>query len=126
MDRIAVEMEFIFKASPSILYKFLTTPSCLTRWFSDTVNINRDLYVFTWEGYQEEAVLLEDEEDTLLKFRWVETEYEDEFFQFEISRSSVTGETILTITDFADEDEIDEQRNYWDKNVEKLKQACGG
>ncbi len=119
-------MEFIFKASPSILYTFLVTPSCLTRWFSDTVQIHKDLFTFAWDGYQEEALLLEDEEDFLLKFRWVDTEYEDEYFQFQIDQNSVTGETILIITDFADEGEEDEQRIYWEKNVEKLKQACGG
>lgn len=126
MERIIVEMEFIFKASPAILYKFLTAPSCLTRWFSDTVDIDKELFTFAWEGYEEEAILLEDEEDSLLRFQWVDAEAEDEYFQFEIFRSDVTGETILEITDFAYADEVEEQETYWQKNVEKLRQACGG
>lgn len=136
MERVPVELEYIFKASPAILYKFLTAPSCLIRWFSDGVDIERNgvnigghsfpRYTFSWEGYVEEAVLLEEEEKQYLKFRWLDEENEEEFFQFDISLSEVTGETILEITDFAEAGEIDEQLDYWDKNMEKLKKACGG
>lgn len=124
MERVPVEMEYIFKASPTILYKFLTTPSCLIRWFSDSVDIEDEYFTFSWQGYDERAELLEDEPDEHLKFRWLDAE--EEYFQFDIYKSSVTGETILEITDFADEDEVEEQQAYWDKNMDKLKKACGG
>ncbi len=126
MDRVQVEMEFIFRASPAILYKFLTMPDCLIRWFSDGVTIEDDIFTYTWNGYEEQAELLEDEEGEHLRFHWLDSEDEDEYFQFDITRSSVTGETILEITDFADEDEVEEQEAYWEKNMDKLKQACGG
>jgi len=47
MKRIPVDLEYIFKASPAILYKFLTTPACLVRWFCDGVDINADVYTFS-------------------------------------------------------------------------------
>ena len=53
MKRIPVDLEYIFKASPAILYKFLTTPACLVRWFCDGVDINADVYTFTWDGNDE-------------------------------------------------------------------------
>ncbi|MFZ1786900.1 MAG: START-like domain-containing protein, partial [Saprospiraceae bacterium] len=40
MRREKIDLEFIFKASPAIVYQFLTQPACLVRWFCDAVDIN--------------------------------------------------------------------------------------
>ena len=125
MERMSFTMEFIFRASPTILYKFLTTPSCLIRWFCDGVDIEEEQYTFTWDGSEEQAEVLEDIEDELLKFRWLE-EDEDEYLEFNISTSPVTGETILLITDFADSDEVDDQRQLWERQMAVLRQETGG
>ena len=60
MKRIPVDLEYIFKASPAILYKFLTTPACLVRWFCDGVDINGDVYTFSWDGSEENAEVVDD------------------------------------------------------------------
>lgn len=125
MNRVSFDMEFIFKASPNILYKFFTTPSCLIRWFSDDVDIRGDKYIFYWEGTEEVAWLIEDVEEELLRFQWEDSD-DDEYFEYRMSRSPVTNETILEITDFADEDEVDDQRQLWESQIEKLRKETGG
>ncbi len=125
MDRVAFDMEFIFKASPNILYKFLTTPSCLIRWFSDGVDIKDNKYIFKWNGAEEVAYLIEDVEEERLRFQWEDSE-EDEYFEYRMSRSPVTNETILEITDFAYEDEVEDQKQLWHSQIEKLHQETGG
>ena len=126
MERAKLNLEFLFRASPTILYKFFTTPSCLIRWFCDEVDIQGNTYTFIWSGSEEVAFLLEDTEDELLKFQWEDAEDEEEFLEFRISTSPVTGETILEITDFCDEDEVDDQRQYWESQMSQLKKETGG
>ncbi|MEL6669624.1 MAG: START-like domain-containing protein, partial [Bacteroidota bacterium] len=43
------------KASPAIVYKFLTTPACLMRWFCDEVDIEGDTFTYVWAGEPEFA-----------------------------------------------------------------------
>lgn len=126
MERVKLNLEFLFKASPTILYKFFTTPSCLIRWFCDEVDIQNNTFTFIWSGSEEVAFLVEEVEDELVRFQWEDAEDEEEFLEFRISKSPVTGETILEITDFCDEDEMDDQRQYWESQISLLRKETGG
>ena len=125
MKRVSLELEFIFRASPTILYKFFTTPSCLIRWFCDEVDITKQEYTFVWSGAGEMATLIEDIEDERVRFEWEDGE-DGEYFEFRMSKSPVTGETILEITDFCDEDEVDDQKQLWESQMKVLRQETGG
>ena len=126
MKRVQLEMEFIFKASPAMLYQFVTTPSCLIRWFCDQVDITGNAFNFSWDGADENAALIEDQSDSRLRFRWDENDNDDEYFEFRFSKSPITNETILEITDFADEDEMEDQKALWEEQVHQLKVEIGG
>lgn len=119
------QVEFSIRSSPSILFNFLSTPSGLSQWFADEVKANDDHYVFSWNGVGEEAELVELEENKKVKFIWTNSE-EEVFFSFEIDKSEVTGDTILIITDFADEEEIEDQQLLWESQVYTLKRLVGG
>lgn len=125
MDRIKIDLEFLFRASPAILYKFFTTPACLIRWFCDEVDITGDTYTFFWSGSEEVAELIDDIEEERLRFEWEDGE-EGEFLEIRFSRSPVTGETILEITDFCDEDDKDDQVQLWSSQMEQLRKETGG
>jgi uncharacterized protein YndB with AHSA1/START domain len=125
MERVSFDMEFIFRASPTILYRFITTPSCLIRWFCDEVDILGDDYTFVWNGAEEKAILIDDIEDERLRFQWVD-EAEDEYFEFRFYKSPVTNETVMEITDFADADEVQEQKELWLSQIKKLRIETGG
>lgn len=125
MDRVAISMEFIFRASPNILYTFLTTPSCLTRWFCDEIDISGTYFTFLWNGSGEVAELIVDVEDELLRFKWEDAD-DEEYLEFNISQSPVTSETILIVTDFCDADEVEDQKQLWHNQMEQLRKATGG
>ena len=59
MKRAQLKLEYIFRASPQILYQFLTTPSCLIRWFCDNVEIDGGNYTFYWGESSDEATVVE-------------------------------------------------------------------
>ncbi|MEL6970239.1 MAG: START-like domain-containing protein [Bacteroidota bacterium] len=125
MERKKFTMERLFRASPTIMYKFLSTPDCLIRWFCDEVDINGQEYSFSWEGEEEIALLIEDSENERLRFEWEDAD-EGEYLEFKMERSPVTGETILTLTDWADDDEVDDQQKLWDTQLDRLRSATGG
>ncbi|MCH2021038.1 MAG: START-like domain-containing protein [Saprospiraceae bacterium] len=126
MDRVSFTQEFLFRASPTIIYKFLTTPDCLIRWFCDDCNIVDGTYTFEWEGEQEEATILEDIENEQLRIEWEEYQEYEEYLDYKLSRSEVTGETILEITAFCDPDEVEQEQQFWSTQMEGLRRATGG
>ena len=125
MKRVKFDLEFIFRASPTILYKFITTPSCLIRWFCDEVDIQGEVYTFAWSGADEIAEMIDDIEDERVRFHWQDSDNE-EYLEFRFSRSPVTGETIFEITDFSDDDEVDDQKQLWESQIKVLRQETGG
>ena len=126
MERKSFEMEFIFKASPAILYKFLTTPSCLVRWFCDGVDINGEVFTFEWDGAYENAEMIDDIEEERVRFKWEDADNENEYLEFRMYKSPVTNETVLEITDFCDDDEVEDQKALWESQISELRKECGG
>jgi len=126
MERTKIQIEYLFRASPIILHKFLTTPTGLVRWFCDEVDIQGEIYTFFWSGSEEIAELIDDIEGELVRFHWDEAESDEEFLEFNITRSPVTGETILLISDYCDEDEVDDQKELWLSSLNQLKTETGG
>jgi len=124
MKRTKIDLEFIFRASPTILYTFLTSPACLVRWFCDKVDINGTEYAFSWNDSVEIANLVNDIEEENVRFEWAEKEV-GEFLEFRISTSPVTDETILFITDFCDSDEIEDYKSLWESQVRILRKEMG-
>lgn len=125
MERVKFTSEFIFRASPTILYQFLTTPACLIRWFCDEIDIQGETFTFMWNDTEEIAELVMDHEDELVQFKWEDAPSEDEYLEFKIYKSPVTGETILEVTDFCDDDEVEDQKQYWVSQLEKLRKESG-
>lgn len=126
MERVKIDLEYIFRASPAILYKFITTPSCLIRWFCDEVDIQQETFTFAWSGSEEIAELIDDVEDSRVRFQWEDADDDDEYLEFRMRKSPVTNETILEITDYCDADEVDDQRQLWDSQIKQLRSATGG
>ncbi|MEO0041431.1 MAG: hypothetical protein RL329_879 [Bacteroidota bacterium] len=123
--RVMFKTEFIFRASPTIVYQFLTAPACLVRWFCNEVDICDSEYTFTWDGYDERATLIMDIEDELLRFEW-EDALPNEYLEFSITKSPVTEETILIITDFADVGTVPDAKKLWQSQIAQMKTETGG
>jgi len=125
MKRSKVDIEYLCRASPAILYTFLTTPACLVRWFCEAVDIQDDIYTFEWEGSEEIAQLVDDIEEERVRFVWEDGE-EDEYLEFRMYKSDVTNETIFEVTDFCNKGEESETQDYWNNLMDGLRSATGG
>jgi uncharacterized protein YndB with AHSA1/START domain len=117
-------VEFPVRCSPAILYEFLSTPNGLQEWFAEKVDQKENTFYFSWNNATDEADRLAFEENEYVRYRW---EYYDdeEYFEFRITQSPVTNETILQITDFADKIDIKDQQQLWNTQVNDLKHRIG-
>ncbi|CAI8261406.1 MAG: Uncharacterised protein [Bacteroidetes bacterium MED-G17] len=125
MNREKLELEFEVRSSPSVLFNYLSTPSGLVEWFCDDVNLKgKDKFIFIWEGEERVATLQRKVSGKYIKWSW-DDEEESEFFEFSINRDELTGDIALIITDFADEDEVEEMELLWESQVQDLRNALG-
>lgn len=118
------ELEYLIKSAPKILYSRLGTPDGLEQWFADAVNIDNDILTFTWNNNDQQAKIVGKKANDYIRFRWLEEE-EDTYFEFKIKVDDITSEVALIITDFADEDEIEEATLLWDSQVNNLMRLLG-
>tara|TARA_R100001369_G_scaffold80778_2_gene111385 strand:+ start:203 stop:589 length:387 start_codon:yes stop_codon:yes gene_type:complete len=124
-DKIKYEMEFPIQVSPSLLYQYISTPSGMSEWYADNVNSRGEFFTFIWEGSEEKAKLLGKKSGERIKFRWVDDEDTDYYFELRIQVDEITKDVSLMITDYAEEDEVDEGKMLWDNMVSDLKQILG-
>lgn len=124
-QKVEYQLEFPVKSSPKILYNFIATPGGLSEWFADNVNSRGSKYTFIWDGSEEEAELISKKAGSHIKFRWLEEE-EDTFFELRIRIDELTKDASLIITDFSDEDEIEESKLLWESQVNELLGIIGG
>ena len=125
MKRVQFQLEYIMRASPTIVYNFLTNPATLVRWFCDKVDIDGDFYKFTWNKSEEWAELVDDIEEEYLRFKFDSSENDNEFLEFKIYSSTITDETILEIKDWCDETDIADQTLYWNNLIDRMLRAMG-
>ena len=126
MNKIKFELELPIHASPSMLYQYISTPSALQEWFAEKVNSRGKIFSFIWDGVEEQAELVLKKSDERVRFKWLESEDEDSYFEIKIQVHSLTNDVSLLVTDFVDdEDEIEEAKQLWENQIEELKHVIG-
>ncbi len=119
-----VKYEFIIKASPKILFKFLSTSTGLSDWFADEVSDKDDVFSFTWDGETQLADMIGYKENEYIRWRWQDAD-ENTFFEFKISIQELTGDVALIITDFIEEGDEESNQLLWETQVQELNRVMG-
>lgn len=121
------ELEFLLKTSPKVLDNMISTPSGLSEWFAEDVNIKDDVYTFIWDGSEEEARLVSKKANAKIKFQWIEDEEDglDTYFELRYEIDPMTKMVVLTVTDFAEPDETEESQRFWENQIGELKRTLG-
>jgi uncharacterized protein YndB with AHSA1/START domain len=118
-------LEFLVKSSPTLLFDFLATPSGLSEWFADDVDIRNEEFTFHWDGQVQSAKLLAYKQDHLLRLRWADKN-EEFYFEFRIDHDDLTGDVTLLVTDFGEsEDDLRTSKLLWESQVNKLLKVLG-
>jgi len=119
------EMEYLINASLKVLFTRLSTPSGLSEWFADDVNLENNILTFFWEKSQQQAEILFIKDNKAVRLKWLDDEDPKTYFEFKLNREELTGDVSLTITDFARKDEIEDARELWDTQINQLKTLLG-
>jgi len=123
-DKIKFELEIPIHASPNFILQYLSTPDGLGEWFADNVNSRSEIFTFIWDGTEEQAEMLKTKENNVVRYRWVENE-DDSYFEFKIQVDGITKDVSLIVTDFAEEDELEESKMFWENQISQLKHVIG-
>ena len=118
------ELEYIIRTSPKVLFTRLNTADGLAQWFADDVTINNGIHTFVWEGVGQEAKKIREKAGKFVRFHWIDQD-DDSYFEFRLEIDDITTEVALIITDFTEEDEMEETKLLWDSQVNSLMQLLG-
>lgn len=105
----------------------LCTPSGLSEWFANDVNIKDDILTFYWDGSEEQARCLSKKPNTRAKFQWLSDEEEGNEYFFEMSYDvdPVTKAVVMTVVDFAEEDDLEDSQLLWEQQISDLRRVLG-
>tara|TARA_B100001996_G_C18119532_1_gene384602 strand:+ start:103 stop:489 length:387 start_codon:yes stop_codon:yes gene_type:complete len=123
--RIKFEMEFPIKVSQRLLFQYISTPSGLSEWFADNVNSRGEKFIFIWNDVEEVANLISKKPLEKIEFQWDDDDTTEYFFQLKIQFDEITKDVSLIVTDFSDEDELEESRMFWTNQISELKKILG-
>ena len=125
-DKVKIDIEFVIRSSPNFLYQYISTPDAMGEWFADNVNSRGKKFTFIWDDSEEVAVRIAQKNNEFVRFKWEEDEEKDTYFEMRIQVDALTKDVSLIVTDFADEDEVDESKMFWENQIAELKHVIGG
>ena len=124
--RRKIELEYVLNCSPRAVFSRLCTPEGLNGWFADKVEAEKDLFTFTWDKTELKARLSAIKENRFVRFEWLEMEDTDtNYFEFQMSVHELTSDLALIITDFIDQEEIEDAIFLWNTQIMELKRILG-
>ena len=126
-NKKSFSIEYDFHASKQMLFQYLSTPSGLGEWFADNVNSRGENFIFMWDDSEEKAMMIQKKNNERVRFQWDNDKEDgnDYFFEFKIQVDDITNDVSLIVTDFSDEDELEESKMLWDNLISSLKQILG-
>ena len=125
-EKVRIDLEFPIHASPNFLFQYLSTPDSLGEWFADNVNSRGKNYTFIWDDTEEVAERIAYKSDVFVRFKWEEDDEADTYFEFRIEVDDLTKDVSLLVVDFAEEDEVEESKMFWENQIAELKHVIGG
>jgi len=69
--------------------------------------------------------VLQERPDEKIKFKWLNDGEDKTFFEFRIEVDEITKDVSLIITDFAEVDDIEESKMFWENQIDELKRTIG-
>lgn len=126
MIKEKINFEYELKnVSINLLWTYISTPSGLSKWFSDDVSVNGKTFTFIWQKSPQKADLIHIRQGHFVRFRWEEDENTKYYFELKINTGELSGAVELEITDFAFPDEIEDTHELWKTQIDNLKRSIG-
>lgn len=126
MEKIKIHREYILTSgSIEMLWNMISMPSGLELWFADKVTVDGKLYTFQWANNETRtARLMSSHQYSYIRFHWTDEE-RGTFFELKMDEDELTGDYILTVTDFVEKGDEDEMKKLWNTQIADLKREAG-
>ncbi len=132
MERTKITIEYpLATKSATIAWPLISEAVGLQKWMADYVDDGPDdTLVFKWgEAWTQQDVreskLLRIVKNHYVRLRWLDDNEENEYWELRLEKSELTGDVTLVITDYADEDDVENICQVWDDCMERLHNASG-
>ena len=83
------------------------------------------MFTFIWDDSEEQAKLITKKSTERIKFKWLDADDDSSYFELRIQVDGITKDVSLIVTDFSDDDEVDEAKMLWENQISSLKQVLG-
>ena len=72
-------------------------------------------------------MLIKNKQNDFVRFQWLtdEDDYDKYYFEMRIQVDEITKDVSLIVSDFADQDELEESKMFWENQISNLKQVLG-
>ncbi|MEA5071054.1 MAG: START-like domain-containing protein [Petrimonas sp.] len=121
-------IEFVMgSATQASLWRMISQVDGLSEWFADEVTMNEEenVYTFFWGKSDNQAEILGSKPQQSIRFRWLDEEEENIYFEFQLHKLELSNEIALQITDFAEPDEKGDTITLWETQIDKMKRRLG-
>ena len=121
-------IEFVMgSATQASLWRMISQIDGLSEWFADEVSMSDDenLYTFFWGKSDNQAEIINVKPQQSIRFRWLDEDDENVYFEFQLHKLELSSEIALQITDFAEPDEKGDAIALWETQIDKMKRQLG-
>ena len=127
MEKKKIKMEYMLKGgTENIIWSIISTPSGMETWFTDKVTAKDKVFTFQWGKTEiRKAEITHCRTNNFIRFHWLDDEDRKNYFELRIVYNELTEDLMLEITDSAELNEIDDLKDLWDSDIEKLKRVSG-
>jgi hypothetical protein len=130
MNKYKFVVEFELRASPKVLFPYISSASGLQQWFAEKVTLkDSSTFDFSWDGDSHIAKLSQLRLNKSAKFDFLpaaNTEERDHnYIEFKMEVSDLTGSTYLKIIDYSANHDEEELTELWEDLIFKLKEIVG-
>lgn len=125
MAKEKFQLEYDMKSTPvQLLWSYIATDNGLKEWFADNAKQTGREIVLDWNGTEQTVAIVSIRTDKYVRYHWKE-DADKSYFELRISVSEFADNTILTVTDFASADELEESKKLWNYQIETLQRLLG-
>ena len=131
MKKQAIHIEHdLHSRSANVIWNLLSSAEGLAIWIADEVQREGNKLVLTWGevwNHHEvrKATVNSYMRNDYIRYVWKDDTDKKAYWELKIVRSEITGDYILIITDFAEEDDQETLYDLWETNLDRLHHATG-
>ncbi|GAB3012296.1 START-like domain-containing protein [Spirosoma pulveris] len=129
MEKFKFITEYELRASPKMLFPYISTASGLSQWFASKVNtMPEQRFDFQWDNESHIARQVSMRQNKGVRFEFLDTDEEgtdNNYVDFRVDQSELTQSTFLRVIDYSNTTDQEELQDLWDGLMDKLKEIVG-